>query len=363
MTYFFFILHSTFISLWGVGIPYLQNRLELSNIYFGLLIAILPLASIFGAWLSNYLNSPRVIFVTAGIYVSCISFLILSTNLYLIIIMLIITGLCSSHIIIEANKMAVKLEKEGLNILGKCHSFYSISMVGSLAFGNILMIFLYGKYLYFLGIAGLFLIGLRYFYAKSRISKTDAPTKKADINMLKFRQRIKGVLPLLGIGFLAMMIENLYFNWIGIFSTSEKQFSVYFSGIALLIFSFAMFFGRLILDGLRKFYAIKKAFSFGIYLSVFGQILSIFTNNWAFLLGVFFSGFGIAFLVPLLYKLISKKPFGISLLTGTGMFSFLLTPIIVGGVSELFSFNTAFLLISILFFFVSISLSNKISFL
>lgn len=167
------------------------------------------------------------------------------------------------------------------------------------------------------------------------------------------------------VGLFALVIEGAMFDWSGVYFESVLQVPKSLQ-IGFLVFMVMMTVGRFLTNyayglwGKRRVLQLAGTFIFigffttGLLAGFFeGLIAKVIVNSLGFML----VGLGISCIVPTNYSFVgakSKTPVGIALtiLSSISFIGSLIAPLLIGGISQLFNMQYAYLVVGVMGLFI-----------
>ena len=149
------------------------------------------------------------------------------------------------------------------------------------------------------------------------------------------------------IGFCALVVEGATADWSAVYVRESLDASAGVAALAFAAFSATMTLGRLVGDRLTTAWGAEALVRRGGLLSAAGVAAALLIGDpIAATLGFALVGFGIAAMVPVVFRAASEVDgvapgVGIAAAATTGYFGFLVAPPIIGGVAELTSLPVA----------------------
>jgi fucose permease len=152
-----------------------------------------------------------------------------------------------------------------------------------------------------------------------------------------------------------MASEGAIADWSGLYLRKVVEVKPQFLGLGYAFFSGGMTIGRFLGDALSMRFGSWKLLSVAIVTSLSGFALVLTTNALASFGGFFVIGLGFSVIVPEVYRLASnvkgvRAADGISLIAATSNVGFLVGPVFLGFVAELYNLFVSFVILSIFIF-------------
>jgi len=351
-----FLLNGLIMGSWAARIPAIKERLDLGEAALGLALGLVALGALVAmpasGWLSARGGSRRT---TRLAFVACCLALPLpalapSFALLLPAALLIGAGNGSLDVAMNAHGVAVERRHES-PILSSFHAAFSCGAlvgagVGALAAGADVDV-----RWHFLGVAAAALVvGL---VASRSFLPADADHAGEEAGpLLAWPPRALWAVG--AIGFCALVVEGATADWSAVYVRESLDASAAVAALAFAAFSATMTLGRLVGDKLTTAWGAEALIRRGALLSAAGVAGALLIGDpIAATLGFALVGFGIAAMVPVVFRAASEVDgvapgVGIAAAATTGYFGFLVAPPIIGGIAELTSLPVALGLLVIL---------------
>jgi fucose permease len=160
------------------------------------------------------------------------------------------------------------------------------------------------------------------------------------------------------ISFCTMMCEGTVFDWGVNYFEKVVKADRHLVTAGYTAFLATMTLGRLIGDKIIAYLGLQKVLMVnGLCMAAGFLIVVIFPSVWSAAFGFLLIGLGDSIIIPTLYSLAGKsarmKPaYAIASVSMIGYIGFLAAPLIVGSLSEAWGMSSAFVLMSVLSFFI-----------
>ncbi|MDP5158969.1 MAG: MFS transporter [Flaviramulus sp.] len=344
------------IGTWVLYIPYLKEKLQLNDSEIG--FALFCLAS--GVFLFiptvPYLSKKIGIgkYTLIGILLfSCVFiFPLLASNYIFLCVSLFLAGIFSGTTDVAMNTLVSEIEKrDSSNFMSSAHGFFSLGGALGAILGTILMPFFSKPYHHMMVIA-FFLIIINLF-----LSKYYYLIKETFVSKEKNKFEIKILKPLFLVAFIAFVVmssEGAIEHWSTLYFIEVVQITQKnLVGIGFIVFSSAMTLGRFFGDTISAKIGSIKIILLGCSLASLGYIGVLFSNFIITILGFGILGLGLSVIIPELFRIAGKTKgikasIGISFVSGVGFIGFLLGPVFLGCISNIFSLKISFSVLLVL---------------
>jgi len=344
-----FFIESAVLGTWIPRIPDIKEKLGLSDGDLGLSLLALPLGTLLGLFVAAH-----IIEKLGGLRRACqvflplwaVSFIMpaLAPSQLALSCVLLLCGLTIGLVEVAMNTEADRIERYYKNkIMSRCHGFWSLgSMAGALAGGLIAQLGISVE-LHFLVVMPL--LAVAGFYVASRLpvlrNKVSDNKPAGDSPMFRLPSRSIVLLCILPIGI--MFVEGAFIDWSAVFMRSILDASPLLISVTYSFFSIVMAAVRLSGDKIRNHFSEQLivrvsgiAASAGIALFALAP-----TPIVAF-------GMGVAIVYPLAVTAAAARPGrsaadNVAAVTMISFSAFLISPPIIGFLSELFNLRIALL--------------------
>jgi MFS family permease len=359
ITLVFFFLSGIITATWSSRIPDVQQRLGLNNAAWGTVLFIVPVGLIAGLSVSSWLVArygTRLMMVASVIGFALMLCLagVANTRLQLMAV-LFGMGTLRTILNISINTQSVLVQKRYERpIVSTFHGVWSGACFLAAGIGTLMIIGEVAPAVHFVAITLLASVAALFFWKAAR-SGSGAPAEKRP-----FFVRPDRYLFLLGLtAFCGLLCESAMFDWgVNYFEKAVRPGKEWVTA-GYTAFIVAMAFGRLVGD------RVIAAFGYFTLLLVNGALMAA-----GFLLAAFFPyllpaafgfliiGLGDSVIVPIVYSLSAHTTrmspgYALASVALIGNAGFLLGPLLIGYLSEIFSMQWAFGMVSL--FSLSIS--------
>ena len=354
----FFIAGSA-ISAWAPLVPFVKQRLMLTEDVLGLLllcigfgsVMTMPLSGVLAARLgcrkvlSTAVVAALILLVTIGVV----------EDIKLLAVTLFFFGGAIGTVDVVSNVHALIVEKAaGRRLMSGFHGGWSIGgFAGAGLFGLIMNLFGTSPVVT-MSVIALFLFVLFLFIAR-HILPYGADGAGTSIFSLP-----KGLAVWIGLlCFLLFLAEGSIQDWGAVFLVSMRGMELSSAGIAYMIFSIMMLIGRIGGDKLTQLIGARQAVVGGGIVAGIGFFLIVLTDGKLSLFGFAVVGLGAANIVPVLYSILGRQTVmplnaAISAVTTMGYMGILLGPALIGFIAHATSIVKSFEMLGALMFLQAI---------
>jgi MFS family permease len=357
---FLFSSGSLMLGVWAAALPFVKQRLNLSDADLGLVLLLAPLGSLCGVFLSVYLFAK----ITAGKWLgsgNIISVLLLAAEImapgkWWLGAFLFIRGLTGFLNGVCVNTVAGMLEKKhNRRFMSTCHAMYSIG--GGLGAGFAALCFSLHIETNTQAIIMAITVGLvillleKYYRAHNYFIQSGTSLQLPG----------KSVVGLAFICLVLFMTEGCVLDWSSIYLKRDLQVPLYAISLGYAGFAIAMTIGRLNGDIIIPKLGEKKIVVAGVLLAAAGILLaSIGSFTPLVIIGFVFTGFGCSCVVPVLFSASAKIPGvsavqGFGMVTSGGLIGFVLGPSVIGFISEQLTLSLGFCFVFVILLFAAIA--------
>jgi MFS family permease len=351
---FLYACFSLIFSTWVTYIPYIADKIKITEGRIGQAIFFSALGAFFMIRFCKYIIEKvgvgRYTFIALVIY--SISFFgpFLAFNYVTLCVSLFIFGMASSSYAISLNSLIATIEKQDkVYIMSGSHGFWSIGGVIGSATGSFFAALLNNPILHVLVLV-VILISMQA-YLRSQYSFRIAE----HVNTEKHKSNYTTLKPLFIIalvGLIIMVSEGAIADWSALYLKKIIHINLKYLGFGYSAFAFAMMLGRFTGDSLSRKLGSWKLINYSSLLSLLGFILVLIINPIVSIAGFFVVGLGFSVIVPEVYRLASNVKSintadGVSFIAATTNIGFLVGPVFLGFIAELRSLHLSFIVLSI----------------
>ncbi len=352
---FIYTCFALVFSTWIVYIPFLVEKLQISEGELGV--------GLFFSALGSFLMTPvsnRLTYIIGVGKQTFIGFILFSTSLYgiflapsytLLCFALFYFGMMSAVFAIALNSLTATIEKQaGKYIMTGTHGFWSIGGTIGAATGSILA----GKFnqpLIHISLLLVLLIGIQIYLRKEYIHiKGEVRTKGNNKKSL-----FKPLIIIASIGMTMMVCEGAIADWSGLYLQDVASIESHLLGLGYAFFSIGMTLGRFTGDAMSYRYGSWKLLRIAFVISLIGFACVLTTLTWLTLTGFFIIGLGFSIVVPEIFRLASnvkgvRSADGISIVAATSNIGVLAGPAALGIIAEVSGLFFSFVALASLVF-------------
>jgi predicted MFS family arabinose efflux permease len=355
---FIFFINGFIFANWVARSPELQQIYGLSNSAFGNLLLAMAIGALFAMPFSGGLiakiGSQKVTTWTTFIFCTLVLGIPLM-NFFppLLILLFTIIGISTGMMDVAMNAQAVLVEQKMKKpIMSSFHAAYSVGNVVGAGVGAMFAKFAIPLPFHILAIC-IFGILLAIWCVQQLISEDIKTEEKQKTSA--FQLPNKQLLALGLIAFCCMFGEGAMSDWTTIYMHKNIGLDKASAPLGYLCFTITMTIGRLFGDYFRQRFGDYKILIFNSLLSVFGfSIVLLNTNLILICIGFLLVGLGLSIIVPIAYSRGGSAPdlapgVGLAMITTIGYGAFLISPPLIGYISDASSLLTAFWIVFGLF--------------
>ncbi|MEZ4776798.1 MAG: MFS transporter [Bacteroidia bacterium] len=349
-----FAINSILFSFWVTRLPYVKDKLQLSEGELGLILFFLPLGAIASmSVISRFIRkwgAGKVTIVSSAFF--CIAMIVPVTAEYVWVLAagLFIGGMASGAMDIAMNAVAASMEKQYTTvIMSTCHGFFSLGgMVGAFI-GSAMIGFKVDPFLQ-MAISAIGLIAVLWLYIKPQVwlsGQEEGDTGPA------FTLPTKPLLGLALVGVCIMLGEGAIADWSAVFIEDLTYKGSYVAGLGYAGFSMSMTIGRFWGDSIIDRLGARLIVQMGSILAIGGGLLVITGIPAITISGFILMGLGYSCIVPVLFSASSQvkgvsPSQGIAAVATAGFSGFLIGPVLIGFIAESWSLRAGFIFLIVL---------------
>lgn len=344
-----FAINALLFAFWVTRLPEIKADLELSDGTLGIALFCVPAGALIAMlMISRFIQrygAGRVTIVMTSAYAISMILPFLAGSLWQLGLILFVVGLTSASMDIAMNAVAATLQKEhDTIIMSTCHGFFSLGGMVGAGLGSVCIAFGIAAVPQMLaGIAVVLLLVILWIRPLIR-----PVIEAASGNDAAFSWPGRALMGLAFIGFCSMQGEGAIIDWSAIYLNEITQAEDYLWGMGYAGFSLSMTLGRFMGDHIMQRIPARTLLivSFGIV--IVGLIMVVMPGTtWFSIAGFTFAGAGYALLVPIVFSEAAARPGvsasqGIAAVATTGYMGFLLGPVVIGGIAELYHLTLGF---------------------
>jgi len=340
------------LAVWAPLVPYVRERIEMSDALFGMLLLCIGIGSLTWMPLSGLLIARQGI---RPVILGCVATLVLALlgmalteSIWLLGIALFCFGGSLGVLDVVLNVQSLLVERElGRRMMSNFHGMFSLgSICGALVLTGLLTLGLSPASGTLLMIA---LIVIANFLVMGGYLARKAPAGGVAF------VRPSGLVLLVGaLCFVVYLAEGAVLDWSALYLTGEKQLETSSGGLGYAAFALMVTVGRFAGGRVVNSLGTARVVAFGGLLAAAGIGLSIITDHWALaLLGYGLCGLGCANVSPVLISSLSRQDampvhLAVTAATTVGFAGGLVGPAMIGLIAHFSSLTMAFVLLALL---------------
>ncbi|CEG51587.1 MFS transporter [Stutzerimonas kunmingensis] len=340
------------LSVWAPLVPYVRERIEMTDAVFGLLLLCIGVGSLTWMPLSGVLVSRwgirPVQLCSVVLLALALAGMALTDSMLLLALALFCFGGSLGVIDVIMNIQAVLVETAvGRRLMSNFHGMYSLGAIsGALMLTGLLTLGLAPE------IGSFLMIGL-IVAANLGLARGFLPNRAPGGGFAFVRPT--GVVLLVGLMcFVVYLAEGAVLDWSALYLTGEKGLEVAKGGLGYAAFALMVTIARFAGGPLVNALGTARVIAFGGLLAAFGIGLSLAAEHWAVaLIGYGLCGLGCANVSPVLISSLSRQDgmpvqLAVTVATTIGFAGVLAGPAMMGVVAHFSSLGMAFALLAVL---------------
>ena len=340
------------LSVWAPLVPYVRERIEMTDAVFGLLLLCIGVGSLTWMPLSGVLVSRwgirPVQLCSVVLLALALAGMALTDSMLLLALALFCFGGSLGVIDVIMNIQAVLVETAvGRRLMSNFHGMYSLGAIsGALMLTGLLTVGLAPE------IGSFLMIGL-IVAANLGLARGFLPNRAPGGGFAFVRPT--GVVLLVGLMcFVVYLAEGAVLDWSALYLTGEKGLEVAKGGLGYAAFALMVTIARFAGGPLVNALGTARVIAFGGLLAAFGIGLSLASEHWAVaLIGYGLCGLGCANVSPVLISSLSRQDgmpvqLAVTVATTIGFAGVLAGPAMMGVVAHFSSLGMAFALLAVL---------------
>lgn len=347
---FLFATSSLMVGVWAAALPFMKERMGLSDADLGLILLLAPLGSLTAVFLSTkiFRNVKVGHWLGVGNIIQALLFCVevYAPYPWLFGLALFFRGGLGFLNGVASNAVASRFEKEyNKKFLNTFHAIYSIGGVLGAALAALMFKLNLGSTTQILSALAIILIGIAFLKKKYVLHDYFIHSGSG------YRMPNKSILGLSFICLVVFMAEGSVVDWSSIYLSRDIAAPLSIISLGYGGFFVAMTLGRLNGDVLVPLIGEKKIVVLGTLLAAVGFLL-VSQSEMAYVVisGFILTGVGCCFIVPVLFGAPAHIPNvsqveGFGMITSGGLIGFLAGPSIIGLISEQFNLSVGFMFV------------------
>ena len=354
---FVFVTLNIVFGTWAIYIPTIKTNLGIDEGELGFAIFCMALGA-----LTMIALAPKIIesfgvgrTTAIGLFLFLVTFIIpFSVNSYYMLCLgMYIVGAFSGVTDVAMNTLVTEIEKQDtIHILSANHGFFSLGgFIGAGMGGFFLSETVIPLNHLLIVVSILFILNILlvkfYYRVSSKINEEHSFQLK----------NFKPLLVLALISFFVMASEGAIVDWSALYLEKVSLAKLSWIGLGYTAFSATMALGRFFGDEISGRFGSRALVLIGSLLGVFGFGFVLMVQPLLAIVGFGLVGLGLSVIIPELFRLGGKtegveSSQGISFISGVGFFGFLVGPVLLGLLADIYSLKLSFLA---LLFFIAVS--------
>lgn len=347
------------LSIWAPLVPYVRERIEMSDAMFGSLLLCIGLGSLTWMPLSGLLVTRRgirpVVVCSVALLLCALLGMALTQSIALLALALFCFGGSLGVIDVVLNIQGVLIERDtGKRYMSNFHGMFSLgSISGALSLTLALTLGLAPATGTLLMMAAIALANMAVANGYLR--------DRAPAGGVAFIRPTAAVLLVGGLTFIVYLAEGAVLDWSALYLTEQKALETAKGGLGYASFAMMVTIGRFAGAPVVNSLGTARVIALGGLMAAFGIALTIFTEHWGFaLLGYGLCGLGCANVSPVLISSLSRQQAmpvhqAITAATTIGFAGVLAGPALIGVIAHFASLTLAFGLLAALLIVLAIA--------
>ena len=357
-TYIGYIILGLAFGLWAMLVPFVKDRLSVDKAQLGMLLLLIATGAVISMFFTGYtaakLGCRKTVIISTLLISVCLPVLSVSSSVALTGLFMFLFGMGLGMLDVTLNiQGAIVEESMKKHLMAGFHSMYSFGVFFGILFITYLLKHISSSYAAF-AVTALMVILLITIIPALLTYGGDKPQK-----IFIKPTRILFVLGM--ICFIAFVAEGVILDWSALFMREVRNILPEYAGYSFSLFYITMGIFRFLGDKTAEKFSIKTILFFSSILSILGLYIMLYVPyNAASFIGFTLAGAGLANMVPVTisaagkYKGNMPLSIAVSAVATVGYFGTLIGPSVMGFVSEYTSLTTAFSLIGVFIFIITI---------
>jgi predicted MFS family arabinose efflux permease len=348
---FLYACFALVFSTWIIYIPFLADKLQISEGQIGTALFFASAGSFLMVPLSNrmtdVLGVGRQAFWGFILYGTSLYGIFSAPTYFWLLAAMFYYGMMSSVFAIAVNSLIAEIEKQaGKYIMTGSHGFWSLGGIVGASMGGYLA-GRFGMPLVHLTVLLIILIGIQFFLRREYMHIKGEVRKKGEMRKAPW----KPLLLITLIGMIMMASEGAIADWSGLYLKQVVLVQAELLGLGYALFAGGMAVGRFTGDALSLRFGSWRLLRSAIAISLLGFALVLTSQTFFVFAGFMVIGLGFSIVVPEIYRLASNVPGvraadGISLIAASSNVGFLIGPVVLGFVAELYTLYASFMVLT-----------------
>jgi MFS family permease len=343
---------------WATRIPDFKKVLNLTEAELGTMLMGLPIGSLvslpLAGWLIAKYNSKVICLFAVCLYTCIIPLIGYSSTATQLFSVLFLFGMSGDILNIAMNTQVITLEnKLSKIVMSSFHGIFSIGLMLGALLGSLMISLNYGYKIHFWGISviNLLLIPTFYYNLLPDEKVLNNTTEKSDASIFNLDSYL---ITLALIAFCGMLCEGAMADWITLYFEENSFANMIPKTIGFTTFAAAMVLGRFLGDYLSNKYKVKNLLIInGILIAIGMGITLISQMIFVKIFGCFLIGIGVSTIVPIIYSQAGmqtkiKPSIAIAGVSTIAYIGFLIGPVLIGYLADIFSLQLSLILVLVL---------------
>jgi len=353
-----FFLCGLNFATWATRIPDFKKVLNLTEAELGTMLMGLPIGSLvslpLAGWLIAKYNSKVICLFAVCLYTCIIPLIGYSSTATQLFSVLFLFGMSGDILNIAMNTQVITLEnKLSKIVMSSFHGIFSIGLMLGALLGSLMISLNYGYKIHFWGISviNLLLIPTFYYNLLPDEKVLNNTAKKSDASIFNLDSYL---ITLALIAFCGMLCEGAMADWITLYFEENSFANMIPKTIGFTTFAAAMVLGRFLGDYLSNKYKVKNLLIInGILIAIGMGITLISQMIFVKIFGCFLIGIGVSTIVPIIYSQAGmqtkiKPSIAIAGVSTIAYIGFLIGPVLIGYLADIFSLQLSLILVLVL---------------
>jgi MFS family permease len=353
-----FFLCGLNFATWATRIPDFKKVFNLTEAELGTMLMGLPIGSLvslpLAGWLIAKYNSKVICLFAVCLYTCIIPLIGYSSTATQLFSVLFLFGMSGDILNIAMNTQVITLEnKLSKIVMSSFHGIFSIGLMLGALLGSLMISLNYGYKIHFWGISviNLLLIPTFYYNLLPDEKVLNNTAEKSDATIFNLDSYL---ITLALIAFCGMLCEGAMADWITLYFEENSFANMIPKTIGFTTFAAAMVLGRFLGDYLSNKYKVKNLLIInGILIAIGMGITLISKMIFVKIFGCFLIGIGVSTIVPIIYSQAGmqtkiKPSIAIAGVSTIAYIGFLIGPVLIGYLADIFSLQLSLILVLVL---------------